>query len=329
MKRFATTLDYIGDDRWSSQATIIPPSKTAPEELLSFFRVLHAAYTHPVLVLDSSSGHFHPDILVAALIGLLPRRKRPKIIISGCMWQRDKGLRGKFQEIIARLADRVVDFYAVQSSEELTLMPDTWRVDAAKIRLCPYFATIKPNDITAPLPDETGYIFAGGDAHRNYDLLVEAARQMPNTRFIVASSRLNGAANLPANVQAGRVSHSEFMSLMRGATAVVTPLLHHGMTRAAGQQTYLNAMWLGIPSIVTAAHGVRDHIVDGQNGFIIDSTTQSLLDRLHWVLNPNNAQQLEQINTAAKKIVREQFTFTHHVTRLLEIVDEAHNRPTP
>jgi glycosyltransferase involved in cell wall biosynthesis len=83
------------------------------------------------------------------------------------------------------------------------------------------------------------------------------------------------------NLTAGPVPHAEFLRLLADARACVVPLA--ASVRSAGQQTYLNAMALGKPCVVTEAPGVRDLVVDGVTGWIAPADPAGLravLDRV-------------------------------------------------
>lgn len=323
--KFTTSIDYadyprfaLGAQRVLRSADDHPPLR---EQLRMFFRILQAGRQDSVLVLRSSWAKCNVDVLAGALIGLRPRRYRPIVVLTGCMWEPDTGVRHLVERLVVKLLDRAVCLYAVQSSEELTIFPETWHVSPKKTRLCLYFFTITAQEINGQPLFEGDYVFAGGNSHRSYEPLLEAAQQLPDTSFILATDRLEGVV-LPPNVKASSVPHHEFVHLMRGATAVVVPS-RQGMRRAVGQQTYLNAMWLGKPTIISDGLGVHDHVEDGVTGLIVDGTAEAYVQALQWVLNPDHAEAVEEMRENGRLRVREQFTFEHHAERLLEIIEEA------
>ncbi len=323
--KFSTSIDYCDYPPFAEGAhrvLVSPDGRPAlKDELGMFFRILQAARQASVLVLRSSWGRFNADVLAGAVIGLWPRRYRPVVVLTGCMWQPETGARHLIERLVVKLLDRAVCLYAVQSSEELTLFPETWGVSPDKTRLCPYFFTFTGQDLADSSPASGRYVFAGGNSHREYGPLLEAAWQLPKLSFILATNRLEGVA-LPPNVTAAPVPHREFVSLMRGATAVVVPL-RQGMRRAVGQQTYLNAMWLGKPTIVSEALAVHDHIENEQTALIVDGSAEEYVQALHWIFAPDNQAAVRQMCQNARAVVSEQFTFENHAARLLEIIEEA------
>lgn len=299
----------------------VPPAKhTAWDEVRRVLRILRASQREKVLLLNSSTGKYQPDTMALAILSLLPRSRRPKIALLGDMWQPNGGFRHLIDRIIVRLADRAVDRYFVHSSEEVNHFPSYWGLDKTKVRLCLYFYSLKDSDLAVPPP--TGdYIFAGGNSHRDYEPLIEAARRMPEHRFVFATFRLDGRSDLPPNVTAGQVTHLEFVNLMRGSLAVVTPI-HKGLRRSAGQQTYLNAMMFRKPSIVNQTNGVRDHITNGVNGMIVDGSPQGYVNALKWVLNPQNSHGVSEMCEAAYRLASERFSLDRHLENAVLLMRE-------
>jgi len=327
--KFTASIDYGDYPRFASGAQRILNSPndhpTLREQLRMFFHILQAARQDSILVLRSSWAQLNVDILAGAFIGLWPRRYRPIIVLTGCMWEPETNIRHLIERLVVKLLDRAVCLYAVQSSEELTIFPETWHVSSKKTRLCPYFFTFTEKELDSPPLFEGNYVFAGGNSHRTYEPLLEAARQLPDISFVLATDRLEGT-DLPPNVKASPVPHQEFVHLMRGATAVVVPS-RQGMRRAVGQQTYLNAMWLGKPTIISDGLGVRDHVENGVTGLIVDGTADDYVRALQWVFNPDHDKVVKEMCENGSSRVREQFTFEHHAERLLEIIEEAALNP--
>jgi hypothetical protein len=319
---FATTVNYKDDTRWFSRAQIVESPDTITEEIRAFFKLLLQAFKVRAIIFDSSSGKIHAELIAAGVLGLLPKSMRPASILMGCMWKRDKGLAGIIQKMLVRFADAGIDLYAVQSTEELSVFPEIWGVDKAKMRLAPYFYTVTPEDVSAVETPEKPYIFAGGNSHRDYEPLIEAARQMPQQQFIIATRLLDDRTDIPANMTVGAVSHQQFMTLMQNAMAVVVPM-KRDLSRAAGQQTYLNAMWFAKPTIITDAFAVRDHVTHEKDGIVIDGSAEELIYWLRWLTDPVNDVKVTRMALAAERTAKDRFTFENHVSHLLTILDEA------
>jgi glycosyltransferase involved in cell wall biosynthesis len=323
---FATALDYPDDSRYAARAHVLtrdlPNSENLAGELRRFCRVLRAASKEDVLLVESASGRWNPDLLATAIVGTWPKRFRPIVVLMGAMWEPDRGLRHRIERLIVKLADRAIRLYAVQSSEELRIFPAIWDVAPSKMRFCPYFFTLTARDLAVPAPSSGDHVFAGGNAHRDYEALLDAARSLPERRFVFATRYFMGSEDLPPNVNAGPVSREMFFGLMRSASAVVVPI-RGGLHRAAGQQTYLNAMWLGKPTIVPDTLGVRDHVENYRTGLIVDGSPEDYTKALRWVFDPARQSEVATMCAQAHKVVSEQFAFENHVTHLLGVLDEA------
>ncbi|MCA9999396.1 MAG: hypothetical protein KDE56_26720 [Anaerolineales bacterium] len=321
-QHFTTTIDYLDHSQFAARATLIhrPQTSTLRDGLRIAANILKAAVRRQPLLLTSSWGNIHPDLLASAVIGLWPRRLRPVIVLMGCMWEPTGGWRGRLERILVRLADRAITCYAVQSTAELTIFPQTWGIDPAKLRRCLYFYTIDPDDILPEPRQGVGHVFAGGNAQRDYAPLLEVARQLPHVPFIFATKLLDGQP-LPPNVTAGPVPHKRFMELLQTAVVNIVPI-RHGLHRAAGQQTYLNSMWLGIPTVVADSPGVADHIQHQQTGLIVNNTPDDYVKTIGWLLAPENQPCVAAMTEAAHRTVDSQFNFTQHVDCILAVMDE-------
>jgi len=110
---------------------------------------------------------------------------------------------------------------------------------------------------------------------------------------------------------------------MRQATVVVVPI-QGGLERSAGQQTYLNAMALGKPVVVTDTPGATDYVEDGITGLIVPpGDAEALRGALEWVLDEANREAVQTMAARAKDAARGRFTPTLYANRLLEIVKDA------
>ena len=321
--RFSTSLPYFSGEAFHRRAHYLFGAYNADKmgswvnQLGELASVLAAAVRADVLLLDSI---WKADLLACSLIGLWPRSWRPIIVMHGEMWNPDSGIAGAIEKAIVSLADRAITRYIVISSEELTAFPKTWRVDPAKMRCCPFFFTLKEHEISQS-PSAEGIVFSGGNSHRDYEPIVAAARQFPDRQFVIATQLLDGRDDLPANLTAGSTSHEQFVAHLHAAEAIIVPITR-GLNRSAGQQTYLNAMLLGKPTIVTDGFGVRDHIADKETALIIEGSEASLSEALHWVFDPANELAVRQMCSKAQHVVGSRFRYEDHIEGILAVMDE-------
>ena len=321
-ERFVTTVNYKDYPEYAERSIVLAKSEPSLLGEIKFIpKLVRATSQAKLFLLDSTSGKIHPDLLATIAIRLLPRGRRPVIIFMGAMWQKDNGFKGLIQKVLLGLANPAIARFAVQSTDEIPLFASAWGIPESKMRFVPYFYTFTEKDLAAPTPANEGFIFAGGNSHRDYDPYLEAVDSLRDHKFVIATRLLEGRT-LPPNVQAGPVPRDEFIRLMRASTAVVVPM-KRGLIRAVGQQTYLNAMMLGKPTIITKTLGVKDHAWDGETAILVDGTPEAYVRAVQKVLDPANALEINRICQRAQEIVRERFTFQRHAERLLEILDKA------
>jgi glycosyltransferase involved in cell wall biosynthesis len=146
---------------------------------------------------------------------------------------------------------------------------------------------------------------------------VEAARRLPELDFVFATRHLVNEPSLPANIYARQLTHEQFVNEMRAASVVVVPI-QPGLRRAAGQQSYLNAMYLGKPTVVTDTFGVRDHVEDGVTGLIVDGSAKQYVDVLRWLFAATNRATVTGMGQRAREYVMERFTPEQHARCVLD-----------
>lgn len=323
-EKFLTTLDYSDVPSYLARASIVrrPGKPTVVQEMVLLGRVLRRAWGERRLLLSSSWGRLYPDLLATGVIGTWPRSRRPVVVLAGCMWQPNSGLRGVLERIAVRLADRAIHRYVVQSTEELAIFPRLWNVRPAKMRLALFCCSLDAADRETPPHDSsTPYIFSAGNSHRDYDPLLEVARILPQHRYVFATNRIGKGSEVPSNIEAGPVSHRQMIALLKGA-ALTMISIRKDLKRAAGQQTFLNSMALGIPTIVNEAPSVRDHVRHKETGFIVEGSAESFAEAVEWVLDPAHAAEVRKICSRARDEVTRRYTRRQHAERLLSVMAE-------
>jgi Glycosyl transferases group 1 len=280
-----------------------------------------------VLLGSAGFGARYADLLAAVAVARSPRR--PAVVLTECTWEPGSAalgrrLGGGGDGGAARLAVRAMDgdhaTFCVLSRAEVERFPGTWGVDPARVAFTPFTITLGEADLDAPPPaGET--VFAGGNSLRDYRPLAQAAAGIP-APVVLATTQLDGAAGLPRNVRAGPLPYDEYVREMRAARVVVVPLAENRW-RSAGQQTYLNAMALGKPVIVTDAMGVRDYVEDGVTGLVVaPGDAQAIGEAVRWTLDPANADAVARMTARAREIVRERYTLDRYLARLLAVASE-------
>jgi glycosyltransferase involved in cell wall biosynthesis len=298
---------------------------------LSFARELvKRAVDYDAVIINGAIGFngLYADLVASLFVRM--RARPPCVVVADATWEvGSRALNRVFRRKgvglrrLARTAIRAIDgrhvTYCVLSTSELETFPRLWGVDPARVTFTPYGCTRERLDEVAP---EGDYVFAGGDSLRDYDLLVDAMRDL-DQRLIIASRKRFDL--LPHNVEARTVPHEEFVEQLWAAGPVVVPLASKTV-RSAGQQTYINAMAWGKLVIVTDAPGVRDYIQDGQTGLIVPHDARALREAIRWATDRANHSEIAAISERARRTAQTRFTPLQYGRALLQAAREAFKR---
>jgi glycosyltransferase involved in cell wall biosynthesis len=280
-------------------------------------------------ILHGASGvqRGYVDLLAAAA---LARRRRP-VLLAEATWQLgsralDRLLRvpppigvdeaprhGRWLGLRAvRMIDGPNVHYAVLSRHELDSFPRVWGVERARVHFTPFCATARE---LPDLPSGEGVI-ASGNSLRDYRALVQAAPHIDAT--LTLATRLPLPATGAQNIEHRFMSPQEHETRVRGSAVVVVALLA-GTDRSAGQQTYLNAMGLGKPVVVTDAPGVRDYVTDGETGLVVPNEPRALAEAVNRLIIDRAL--ARRLGAAARADVLARFDLRSYVDGLLELAD--------
>ena len=120
-------------------------------------------------------------------------------------------------------------------------------------------------------------LFIGNDSNRDYRLLIDLAKKMPNNKFIFVTSNIQVLNINLENVELikgdwgeGLFSDSKLKEIYLKSRLVILPLIE--TTQPSGQSVTLQAMSVGIPVLITKTKGFWDseHFIDLENIFFIE-----------------------------------------------------------
>ena len=281
-----------------------------------YLALLRLAKGRQMLILNGSVGRRqrYRD-LIFAIVLKLRFSKPPPVLMQDATWEpRSEALESEFpflKRVVPKLARMVISLidgphmrYAVLSTKEVETFPKVWGVDPSRVVFQPFPNTL--HEYRGMETRDDGYIFAGGNSVRDFALL-ESALEGTNISTRIAT-KWQPTLNL-THVEVGPTSHDDYMSLLANSHAVVVPLRQS--VRSAGQQSYLNAMGLGKPVIVTDAPGVRDYVIDGVTGIIAQPTVEALRAAVVHVMDPANADFYAEMGRRAREDVFKRFTEEH------------------
>lgn len=269
MKQPFILTNHEGEDRsetWGRVANCISFKRYTPSysinSCINAYRVFRLRKQYDVVVLG---GYARADTFYLLFQRLTPFLKRP-VVRNECLWNRANPIVHRFKRVLFKFLDPVVDQYIVYARSEIDAFPQIFGLPREKFHFIPYHNTLDSSDFTL---QQGEYLFSGGNSNRDYSQLAEAVDGL-DLRVVVACSnqRLLRDIIFPHNVEVVSVEPEEFRRLM-AESGINVVALRKGLIRSAGHQTFLNAMTMGKPVIVTDPRGASDYIEDGVDGMLV------------------------------------------------------------
>lgn len=241
-----------------------------------------------------------------------------------------------FLRQLFRLAAGRHSYFGFLSTDEVALVAKEARLRPDTVRFTPFCSQLplemmdELNHIAAEerasqsmcaaggQPARPTRFFAGGNSLRDYDTLAAAASEAGG-EYIVATS--NVVRQISPNMKVAPLSHQDFFREMVRSDVVILPLLPV-KGRSVGQQTYLNALALGKPLIVTDCIGVRDHLTPNVHALVVPpSDPAALRAAIEWMSAPTNREARETMARAGQQLAA-QMTFAHYAAHLCDLLRE-------
>lgn len=209
----------------------------------------------------------------STVYGLLQRLtpwRRTRTLLFDCLWLSPKaGLRGALRRVQTRIVVGPRTRAIVYSRRDRGVFSSWFGIPQERFVFIPYHTTLFGHPEPGPSSLQGTYIFAGGDGHRDYATLIAAIRGLEITLIIALRERsvLDGI-DIPPNVIVMTTDHAGFRTLMANARINVVPM-EGGDVRSGGHQTYLNAMAMGSPTVVTDTEAGSDYIDSWKDGVLV------------------------------------------------------------
>jgi glycosyltransferase involved in cell wall biosynthesis len=245
-------------------------------------------------------------VLFAWLQALCPWGRKPHVMID-CLWfLSGSPWRDALKRLRLRLAARSVTRFVVWASHEVEDFARELGLSRDQLEYVPFHSTLENYEFTAR---DDGYLFAGGNSERDYRTLVEAVRPLSVPTWIATTQAdvLLKGLEIPPHVRVDPTTVEGFRQAMAAARLIVVPMAANQL-HSGGQQTCLNAMLLGKPTIAIGHKWARDFIDDGVNGLIVDYEDPPGLRRaIEWVLaHPEEARAMgERARETASRFTTE------------------------
>jgi glycosyltransferase involved in cell wall biosynthesis len=282
---------------WGENTTFIGPNKPSPRMqrllgkrwaynltgVLAALRMLARRRHCKGVVTDGGSS----GMLFAWLQALCPWGRKPHVLID-CLWELPESpWKAWLKALRIRLAARSVHRFVVWASHEAEDFARAFGLPRWQLQYVPFHHTL--HDYAYEVRDD-GYLFAGGNSDRDYRTLVESVRDVDVPTWVALTQRdLLAGVEIPPHVRVESTTPEGFRQAMAGAKLIVIPM-RKGTLRSGGQQTCLNAMLLGKPTIALGRRWAVDFIHDGEDGLIVDyEDVPGLRRAIRWVLDHPDA----------------------------------------
>lgn len=174
---------------------------------------------------------------------------------------------GLRKALMARAFEKV-DAFAVFTDAEQDLYAETFGLDRSKLLRAPW-GVAPPLSTPQPALIEGDYFAALGGEARDYAILCQAARSLPDIRFAAVARPHNfDGLNPPENLEVFyNLPFEQAWGLVQNAKAAVIPL--RSRETPCGLVTLVGGMHLGKAQIVTDAAGAADYLQDEQTGLLV------------------------------------------------------------
>ena len=211
------------------------------------------------------------EVLVAGLLlralDVLPRRRRARLVVVDFL-----GPRSTAGRRLRRFALGRVDRWLCIRSGDRETLARTFDVTPTRATFLPFPApppTVDDPRAATDAPGDAPYVYAAGNAHRDWPLLVAAAPKVRSRIVIMADGGHPALRDpLPDNVfRRDMVAPAAAREIMRAATVVAVPLIDTHLP--AGPLVLVDALAAGKPVVATDVNGTRDYVVDGETALTV------------------------------------------------------------
>jgi len=225
-------------------------------------RMLSLRTLHDVAVVDGGPiGQWF-----SWLQSMLPFNHLPTVMID-CLWYRSSN---RAVQAIKRMHKKMsaasTEMFVVWAEHEIEDYASEFGIPQQKFTYLAFHNTLDGYEFEER---DSGFVFAGGNGDRDYNVLMEAVRETDIPVFIATTNvSWQSSDTVPSNVSIRGVSHDEFREKMASCTIAVVPMMD-GLLHSGGQQTFLNSMCCGKPTVVVGGKVAAGYIRDGEDGVVV------------------------------------------------------------
>ena len=262
--RLLTNRSWLGGRRIGE--TVLVTEEAGFEGLRGLLRRVTALKRADAALIDCAVAQL---LLLCAVKSVLPGL-RCKIIAVDMVLTRPRGIQATVKFWFRRWLLRVVDAW-IFYYKDTSALEEVYKIPASKVRFVPFKPNTRDLLLETPISDE-GYFLACGRSNRDYRSLIAAFTGLPHRCVILAPWESMGdeitsvqGIPIPPNVSLARDDGTpeSWNRWIAGSTGVILPI-EPGMLSPSGIGTYLVAMALGKPVVITDGPATRGLIDSGE-----------------------------------------------------------------
>lgn len=172
-----------------------------------------------------------------------------------------------YERFKVRAFNRVVDRAVIWGEADIPRYAEGHGLQRHRLQFHPFHITLDGYEFEI---GDDGYIFAGGNAARDYPTLIEALKGIDYPAFVATTRpEVPPLAHGYPHITVRGVTPAEFRRKMARSTLVVE--CHDvGFFRTGGHQTFLNAFWMGKTFVMADRASAVGYFEDGDLGFVVD-----------------------------------------------------------
>lgn len=260
-----------------------------------------------------------PAVVVEAMRWFSRRRHTPSVVLE-CIIYSAAGWRGRIKRyLFGNLLSRAV-IVACGCTAEVEEYAAIYGLSRERLAVVPLFAS--PDVFGWPAGSVVpGSVFSGGNAFRDYALLIEAVRTLPVRVTIYAEhAALQGLSPSGNVVLEGPVPRTSFLDAMAAAELVALPIRPTAVS--AGQMVLLQAMAMGKPVVVTDSPAIADYVRPEETALVVPYGSADALRAAILRLHRDPALRA-RLGAQARAVALEQYSGAAYAARVTKILEQA------
>lgn len=238
-----------------------------------------------------------------------------------------KNKRHRIQELIIRkICLRFIDKFYFLGSGEYKYAVKNFELSKNKFKLTPFGVDYRfwHSEEKYIFEKREHILFIGNDLNRDYELVIDLAKSMEDTKFVFVSSRFDALETIPKNVTLidgmwwnNKISDSQIKKLYQKSIFSIIPLKES--LQPSGQSVALQSMSSGSPVIITRTEGFwnPDKFSDNQNIFFLNGNSLDVWkNRIEQLMM--NVDLVYSVSKQAQLTVAKNYDLSHFSSLIIE-----------